>query len=161
MKGLSIPASRFAVHKIHFHVGQSEKRKRIWPETLEGGVGYCAKCARFVHLFFSLPVLKRKRGEQNGIGKFQHLHPLTPSSPYSFHPFFFLFLLLLPFSRSFFLTFFFFFFFLNIKYILLGSFLLSFLPIDISAPFFFFIGPFPSSSSETSRQTKGSKKEKS
>ena len=54
-----------------------------------------------------------------------------------------------------------FFFFLNIKYILLGSFLLSFLPIDISAPFFFFIGPFPSSSSETSRQTKGSKKEKS
>ena len=137
MKGLSIPASRFAVHKIHFHVGQSEKRKRIWPETLESGVGYCAKCARFVHLFFSLPVLKRKRGEQNGIGKFQHLHPLTPSSPYSFHPFFFLFLLLLPFSRSFFLTFFFFFFFF--KYKVYTPWLLpAFLPADrYLGPIFF------------------------
>jgi hypothetical protein len=32
-----------------------------------------------------------KREEQNGIGMFQHLYPLTPSSLYSFPPFFFLF----------------------------------------------------------------------
>jgi hypothetical protein len=32
-----------------------------------------------------------KREEQNGIGMFQHLYPLTPSSLYSFPPFSFFF----------------------------------------------------------------------
>ncbi len=101
-----------------------------------------------------------KREEQNGIGMFQHLYPLTPSSLYSFPPFFFLFFAsVLPF----FLFDFFFFFF---KYKVYTPWLLpAFLSCrSISRPhfcFFFFIGPFPSSSSETSRQTQGPKKEKS